>query len=154
MYANNLEQLFSFFIFIIVGMIISLSFDIFRILRKVIKTTDIITYLEDVIFWIITMFIILISIFIFNNGELRLYIFIGMIIGIILYLIFISKYFIKFGIYILKISYKIINILFKPILFISKIIKKIFFNPIYFVFVNFRKILLKIKNILIFDKKT
>ena len=154
MYANNLEQLHSFSIFIIVGIIISLIFDAFRILRKAIKTTDIITYFEDVLFWIITMFIILISIFIFNNGELRLYIFIGMIVGIMFYLMFISKYIIKFGISFLKILNRIINIAFKPFLFMIKILKKIFLKQVSFIFINFRKILSKIKKILIFDKKT
>ena len=47
MYTNNAEQFFSFFIFIIVGVIISFVFDIFRILRKTIKTSDFITYIED-----------------------------------------------------------------------------------------------------------
>ncbi len=139
MYTNNLEQLFSFFIFIIVGIIISLIFDIFRILRKVIKTSDFITYIEDIFFWIITMFIILTSIFMFNNGELRLYIFIGMIVGVTLYLIFISKYFIKIGTYCFIILKKIIIILFMPLKFLLNVFKKLLFKPISFTFINLQK---------------
>ena len=154
MYTNNLEQLLSFSIFIIVGIIISMIFDTFRVLRKVKKTTDIITYFEDALFWIITVFIILNSIFIFNNGELRFYIFIGIMIGSILYLIFISKYFIKFGVNFLKIINKTIKILIQPFSFILKMFKKLFFKTISFAFINLRKKLSKIKNILIFDKKT
>ena len=92
MYANNFEQLKSFVIFAIIGLIISIIFDMFRISRKVFKTPDILTYVEDTCFWLITGFIMLFSIFIFNNGELRLYIFIGIFIGVLLYMIFISKY--------------------------------------------------------------
>ena len=154
MYTNNLEQLLSFSIFIIVGIIISMIFDTFRVLRKVKKTTDIITYFEDALFWIITVFIILNSIFIFNNGELRFYIFIGIMIGSILYLIFISKYFIKFGVNFLKIINKTIKILIQSFSFILKMFKKLFFKTISFAFINLRKKLSKIKNILIFDKKT
>lgn len=53
------NQAYLFFIFILNGIIIGLLFDFFRILRKTIKTKDIITYLEDFIFWILTGTIIL-----------------------------------------------------------------------------------------------
>ena len=95
MYTNNTEQLTNFIYFIITGMALSVFFDIFRILRKSFKTPDIITNIEDVVFGIVTGAIILSSIFLFNNGELRLYLFIGIGIGIILYMIFISKYYKK-----------------------------------------------------------
>ena len=47
-------QLYTFFIFILVGMLTALIYDLFRILRKIFKTKDFITYLEDIIFWLIT----------------------------------------------------------------------------------------------------
>ena len=43
-----------FLIFTINGVIIGLLFDFFRILRRSFKTKDIITYIEDIIFWILT----------------------------------------------------------------------------------------------------
>ena len=52
-------QVYLFLIFIINGFIIGLLFDFFRILRKAIKTSDFITYIEDALFWILTGFIIL-----------------------------------------------------------------------------------------------
>ena len=36
------------------GVIIGILFDFFRILRKSFKTPDFVTYIEDVIFWILT----------------------------------------------------------------------------------------------------
>ena len=148
MYANNLEQLISFSIFIIIGLIIGFIFDIFRVLRKVTKTPDFFTYIEDIFFWTISMFIILISIFIFNNGELRLYIFIGIISGVILYLIFISKYFIRLGIFCINTLKKIMLMLFYPLKFVLNIIKKLFLKPISFIVNNL------LKKFLNFDKKT
>lgn len=148
MYANNFEQLTSFIIFTIVGVIISIIFDIFRILRKTFKTPDIVTYIEDIIFWIATGLIILFSIFLFNNGELRLYIFIGIIIGIVLYMLFISIYFIRFNVFIINliknIIAKILHIILKPIKYIFFLLKKLLFKPISFVFINFRNILIKL----------
>ena len=43
------------------------------------KNNEVITYIEDISFWLIAGCILLYSIFVFNNGELRLYIFIGLI---------------------------------------------------------------------------
>ena len=150
MYTNNFEQLTSFIIFTVIGVIISIIFDIFRILRKTFKTPDIITYIEDVIFLIVTGLIILFSIFLFNNGELRLYIFIGISIGIVLYMLFISKYFIKLNVFMINliknIIVKILHIILKPIKYLHYLIKKVFFKPISFIFINFRDIFIKLNN--------
>ena len=78
------NQIQLFFIFIINGLLIGLLFDFFRILRKAIKTSDFITYIEDVLFWIFTGLIILYSIFTYNNGEVRLFMFIAILVGIII----------------------------------------------------------------------
>ena len=161
MYANNLEQIHSFFIFILLGMLISIIFDIFRILRKTFKTLDIITYIEDTIFWIITVLIIIFFIFYFNNGELRLYLFISMLIGIIIYMLFISKYFISVNVFIInfikKLINKILHIFLKPIKLFYYIIKKVIFRPISFICINFNKIFTnifrKFKKIKILNKK-
>ncbi len=64
---NN--QAYSFIIFIINGILIGILFDIFRILRKSFKTSDFITCIEDVIFWILTGIISLYFIFCFNNRR-------------------------------------------------------------------------------------
>lgn len=49
---NNQAELF--LIFTINGILIGLLFDFFRILRRSFKTKDIITYIEDILFWILT----------------------------------------------------------------------------------------------------
>ena len=74
------NQAYLFLVFIINGIIIGLLFDFFRILRKTINTKDIITYFEDIIFWILTGSIILYSIFTFNNGEIRLFMFLAILV--------------------------------------------------------------------------
>lgn len=84
-------QLYTFFIFILLGIIISFIFDFFRILRKAFNTNDMITYLEDFIFCTISGFLVIYSIFYYNNGELRLYLFIGIGIGIFLYILLLTK---------------------------------------------------------------
>ena len=56
------NDVYAFIIFILNGFLIGLFFDFFRILRKGFKTPDFITYFEDLIFWIVTGFILLYSI--------------------------------------------------------------------------------------------
>ena len=67
-----------------------------------------------------TGILLLYSIFTFNNGELRGYIFIAILFGIILYILFLSKCFTKILTYIFSFFNKII---FKPIYTAFKFIK-------------------------------
>lgn len=130
------NQFFLFLIFIVNGILIGILFDFFRILRKSFKTNDFFTYLEDIIFWIITGIILLYSIFTFNNGEIRFFMFIGVLIGIILYILSISSFIIKINVTILtffkNIIIKIFNIIVFPI-------KKVLFDPILSTILNIKK---------------
>lgn len=137
---NNiiLSQLYSLLIFTITGIIIGIFFDIFRILRRSFKTPDIITYIEDILFWIFTGIFFIMVLFKFNNGEIRSYVLLGLIFGIIIYMLIISKYFIKINVKIIKIIKKILSY---PIKIIFKIIK-----PLNFIVINIRKIIVDIFN--------
>lgn len=117
-----LNQLYTFLSFLFTGFIIGILFDFFRIWRKSFKTLDIITYIQDILFWILTGVILLYSIFKFNNGELRSYIFVGIILGIILYILLFSKYIVKVF---TKVIVKIKSIIIYPFkrIFNSKIFK-------------------------------
>ena len=140
MNALFLEQMYIFFIFIICGVIIGIIFDVFRILRKSFKTPDIVTYIEDVLFWIITCILFAYTIFTYNNGEIRLYIFIGALIGILIYILTISKYFIKFCVKIINIIKKVIKkFVVYPLKIILKILRKLVFKPIIFFYINIKK---------------
>ena len=138
-----LNQANLFLIFVIDGFITGLLFDTFRILRKSFKTSDIITALEDIMFWIITGIIILYTIFVFNNGEIRFFMFIGIFLGALLYMLLISKYVIKVSVSIIKVVKKVVEFMFKIIIFpmqgMYKIMKNILRKPILFCFINLKK---------------
>lgn len=138
-----LNQLYLFLIFTINGIIVGLLFDFFRISRKVFSTNDVVTYIEDILFWILAGAIVLYSIFIFNNGELRLYMFLGILLGAFIYLLFVSSYIIKINIKIINMVKKIFKFAILPFNFIYKILQKTFFKPFTFLFINFRKIFTK-----------
>ena len=138
------NQTYLFIVFTIVGIIIGVLFDIFRILRKSFKTKDIVTYMEDILFWILTGIIILFSMYKFSNGELRFFMIIGIIMGTLMYMITFSKYVIKISVFIINIIKKSIVY---PIKVIEKILKKIIIRPIFIICINFKK------NIINFVKK-
>jgi len=123
---NVYNQLFNLFISILTGIIIGILFDIFRIIRKSFKTPDFITYIEDILFWILAGLILLFNLFVFNNGELRIYIFIGLIFGLFIYMLTLSKYFIKISVGILVFIKKVFYF---PIHIIGSFIKKFILRP-------------------------
>ena len=70
--------------------------------------------------------------------------FLGIIIGVILYMLLLSSYIIKTSVYIINIVKKLFTFITKviiyPISVIAKFIKKIFIRPITFLFINFKKL--------------
>lgn len=122
-----------FLIYVIVGLFIGFVFDLFRALRKSIKTSNIVTYIEDIIFWIIVGFVVIGTNLKFNYGELRLYIFLGILLGAVVYFLILSKNVVKF-------TTAIINFFIKIFSKIKVILFKIFGKPIKFVIINLRKL--------------
>lgn len=138
-----LIELYLLGIFILSGVIIGVFFDFFRILRRSFKTSDIITYIEDILFWIITGLFLLFVLFKINDGQIRFYNIIGLAIGVILYIIFVSKIFINISVKIItllkNIIIKVLNIILYPIKIVFKLFRKIL-KPISFFVINIKNI--------------
>lgn len=130
------NQAYLFICFALVWIIIGIVFYLFIILRKTFKTKDLITYIEDIFFWIITGIIIIYSMYKFCDGELRLFMIIGIILGAILYLITISEYVIKISVYIINILKRI---LYFPLKIVFKFIRRFILRPITIICINLRK---------------
>ena len=141
-------QIYLFTIFLLNGLIIGLLFDFFRILRKAIKTPDFMTYIEDTLFWILTGFLILYSIFTYNDGQIRLFMFFAITIGFVLYCICISRFILKITLtsinFVKKIFHTILSIVKVPFRILITAFKKVFFNPISFIIINIRNFFTKI----------
>ena len=151
-----LTQLYSFLIYLVSGIIIGLFFDIFRILRKSFHTPDFITYIEDILFWLFTGVFLIFVLFKFSNGQIRIYNVVGLLVGVIIYIISISKFFIKINVtiitFIKNIIYKILKFILYPIKFIFRIIRKIF-KPFTFFIINIKKVLSNFKKKMIKNVK-
>ncbi len=93
----------------------------------------------------------------FNNGEIRLFMFLGILLGSLTYMIFLSSYIIKINVKIITFVKtalkKLLKLIFMPIIIVYKFVKKILFKPINIFIINIRKISTKfvIKNF--FDLK-
>ncbi len=103
------NQTYLFIVFSLTGIEIGILFDLFRSIRKNFKTSNIITYIEDVTFWILTGILILYNIWYFNNGEIRLFMFLGIIMGLLIYILTLSNLFIKLTSLIINILKKIFS---------------------------------------------
>lgn len=108
-----------FLLFFIIGIIIGLIFDFFKVLRKSFKTSDIVTFVQDVIFLLISGTLIIFSIIKLNGGEVRFYLFLGIFFGILIYSLTISNLYVI-------ILYEIVKICKKVFAFFSKIFFIIF----------------------------
>lgn len=115
------NQAYLFLVFSLTGVIIGILFDFFRILRRSIKTPNIITYIQDILFWILTGIIVLYSIWYFNNGELRIFVLLGLILGVLIYITTLSNIIVKIFTKFLVI---LINTLKVPVTMIYSLISK------------------------------
>lgn len=89
MYNFTQEQVFMFFF--IIGIIIGIFFDMFKVLRKAFKTSDLFTFIEDFIFLLGSSILIILGILKLNSGEIRFFLFLGIFFGILSYSLTISN---------------------------------------------------------------
>lgn len=89
-------------IYFAIGILIGLIYDVFRSLRRSMKTSDKLTNIEDIIFISIIFIIVTLAMFKFNNFKIRFYLFTSIAIGILFYYFTGSKFIMKANITILS----------------------------------------------------
>lgn len=123
MYVSN--QLIDFLEFVVVGAIIGIVFDFFRGYRKIKNVSTITVVIQDVIYFVILTAIIVSSIVKLLDSQIRLYIFVAIIIGCSLYFSILSKFVINIYILFFKMFKEIILTIFLPIILNLQIFQKI-----------------------------
>jgi spore cortex biosynthesis protein YabQ len=124
---------------LLVGMIMSLYFDSFRILRKTFKHKDYVVFIEDIAFFFVATFITFMLLMARCNGEPRAYVLLAILLGYFLYRITLSRLILPVVVSINKFILKIFS---KIFIYASKIVS---------IFAQKLKNLLKKENS---DKKT
>ncbi len=101
MYDLSQEQIF--ILFFVIGIIIGIIFDFFRVIRKAFRVADYITFIQDIIFFILAGTIIISSIITINGGEIRFFLFLAIFFGMLIYFLTISNLYVI-------ILYEIVNL--------------------------------------------
>lgn len=94
--AINIELQF-FIVSILWGAIILIVYDLLRILRRIISHSSFVIALEDLTFWVLTSVFIFSMVYRMNNGTIRGYSILGMVLGMVLYFITFSELFVRLG---------------------------------------------------------
>lgn len=147
------NQAYVFLCCVLGGMIIAFIYDVFRIRRKAIKASNIIVYFEDFIYWILVALVLFAVVYLSNDGELRGYLFIGTVIGIILYSLLLSKIIMAVFLFTIRVLYKIFITAVSIIAFPFKILFKVLKVPAKIIYNSVGKILGKARRVSI-DKRS
>ena len=106
-----------FFNAFLLGVMLIFLYDFLRIFRNIINHRKNYIAVEDTIYWIIAGFIVFVMLYHNNDGIIRWFAIAGVTLGMFLYNFSISKIIVKYVSIVLN---KIINILFTPLIRISK----------------------------------
>ncbi len=110
---SNISQAVSFLYSIILGIIYALFYDFFRAVRIVKPQTAFSVFLQDLLYFFITAIVTFIYLLALTNGEIRAYVLVGILIGFLLFIFTISKYYIIALTFVLKLIFNFINLILK-----------------------------------------
>ncbi|WP_315117248.1 spore cortex biosynthesis protein YabQ [uncultured Clostridium sp.] len=99
------------------GIITGILFDIYRIIRGFENPNKIITYIQDILFWIMSSILVFIFLLYFNYAYVGVYVYLLISIGIFFYLKIASDIFIKILYNFIVVIGKLLRILKNSILF-------------------------------------
>lgn len=117
-------QLKFFLISVVSGIVLLMSYDGIRIFRRIMRHKNYLVYIEDIMFWLISAVLIFAMMFKQNNGTIRGFSIMGMVIGMLAYNFSISPYVVN-GVskamkFVLGVIKKIIDFLLSPFAFFIK----------------------------------
>lgn len=128
---------------VLIGMAVGLFYDFFRTIRSLIRHPNVLVSFEDIVYWIVAVFVMFFYMLQANDGEIRPFSIFGVFIGMVLYFALPSKI-------VMSVSSTIVMII-KTIL---KLFFEILFTPFRILDMIFGKLIRKlIKKIKRFFKK-
>lgn len=117
-------EMFFFLQAALTGIILLAAYDVLRIFRRIIKHGSIAVAIEDFIYWFCSSFIMFFVLLKENDGKIRWFFIAGIVTGMLIYNISISRYVVRFITYIiskiLHIVNKVLGIILKPVAFLIK----------------------------------
>ncbi|WP_097014579.1 spore cortex biosynthesis protein YabQ [Anaerocolumna aminovalerica] len=115
---------------VIWGMLLIVFYDLLRIFRRVVKHNGFFIAIEDIIYWVICSLLIFRMMYEQNNGIIRGFSILAMLLGMLIFHHAISDFFVNIiSVLIHKLFHfigMILKTIFKPFYFVLKKIKKVF----------------------------
>ncbi|MFA9378225.1 MAG: spore cortex biosynthesis protein YabQ [Lachnotalea sp.] len=118
MSQNIINEAYFFGCCVLTGIAVIFTYDVLRIFRRIIVHGVFAIGIEDFIYWVGSSFFVFHMIYIRNNGTIRGFAILAIVLGMIMYNVTISNFIVK---YISIILNKIINIVTAPIKWVIKI---------------------------------
>lgn len=85
---------------ILLGAVLFLAYDVLRILRRIVPHGNLWIGLEDFIYWLICTAAVFVLLYRENDGMVRGFAFGGMVIGMLLYYVILSRWMIKVSVFV------------------------------------------------------
>lgn len=122
----------------LLGIVLGIIYDVFRVIRRAIKVNTIITFIQDFIFFILAAIITFTFFLQQTDGEMRMFVVIGELLGWVVYYLTIGKL-------VIKISESIIKVIKNIFKLIYNILIKRIIRIIIKIYSKIKKILIKFK---------
>lgn len=87
------DEMELFVVCLLLGAVLAFIYDGVRVFRLLFHHFDWVVDLEDLIYWVFTGWLVFRTLFYFNRGALRGYAFLGLFLGVLLYVLTISRLF-------------------------------------------------------------
>jgi spore cortex biosynthesis protein YabQ len=117
MLASVSTQFNLLFFSLMAGVITGVLFDLYRVFRGLESPNIVLTFIEDTLFWILTGIIVFIFLLNTNHAYMREYVYMAIAAGVLLYMVLLSKYFIKIQYKVIRAATKFIRITFNFIFY-------------------------------------
>lgn len=79
------QQLYAFGMTVVAGIAAGLVFDLYRLVRRHLRPNPAVSWLMDLLFWLVLTPVVFALLLVGNWGELRFYVFLGLASGLVLY---------------------------------------------------------------------
>ncbi len=118
------DEIQLFLICLMLGAVLALVYDGVRIFRLLIPHRDWVVDMEDLIYWVFTAWMVFRTLFYYNQGMLRGYAFLGMFVGMLVYMLTVSRLLLFIARKILPYWKKIHSKLRKPLVILQEKMRK------------------------------
>ena len=116
----------------LVGAFVGFVYDLFRVLRKTFRHPNLVTYLEDAVYWLFVTLVMFYVMLNKNYGEIRAFSVAGVFLGMLLYFLSLSRLFMKVSMTLINWIKKLLLFLFRLIMAPFQLIAKLMKRPLRF----------------------